>query len=128
MLRGKHRRSILGQVDFGSKRIALPEDLTPQFAPSRVVHRENVDCRPAGRRRAGDPFAVELEMIRPVFSSRVEQGCDQARSRIDAAEIWPLVQVAPMTSKGEIVRIIGTTVLPGHDVFNVMSQLAVFLM
>ena len=86
-----------------------------------------MDCRPTGRRRADDPFAVEAKMIGPPFPARVEQGRDRAGSRIDAAEIWPLVQVAPMTRKGKVPRIIGATVLFGHDVFNVMGQLAIFL-
>jgi hypothetical protein len=32
-----------------------------------------------------------------------------------------------MAGKGEVVRIIGTAVLPGHDVFDVVGQVGVAL-
>ena len=54
--------------------------------------------------------------------ARVEQGYNEAASRINATKIWTFVKVAAVTGKREVVRIIGTAVLLGHNMFDVVGQ------
>ena len=49
------------------------------------------------------------------------------RTRIDAGDIGPLVQIATMTSYRESARIVRAPMLLGYDVFDVVSEFAIAL-
>jgi hypothetical protein len=57
----------------------------------------------------------------------VKEGCELARVGIDACQVWAFMQIAPVTRQGEVVPVIGTAVLFGHDVLNMMLQFAMSL-
>ena len=47
--------------------------------------------------------------------------------RINPAQVRPFVKIAPMARQRKVIKSVGTIVLAGNDVLNVMPQFAVFL-
>ncbi len=71
---------------------------------------------------------MQLEMIRPGLLSRVEQPLDLAGLAVDAREVRPLEQIAPLARETEVRYVIAPAVLAGYDVLDVVGELDVVLM
>ena len=67
-------------------------------------------------------------MFRPAIPPWVKKRRHVLCQRIDPRQIGSLVEIAAMTCQGEILCIIGAAVLFGHNVLDVMDQLAMVLM
>jgi hypothetical protein len=50
----------------------------------------------------------------------MEQVLDPAAERVDAAQIRPLMKIAPMTRQREIVYVVCPAVFPSNDVLDMM--------
>ncbi len=57
----------------------------------------------------------------------MEQNLHPAGHRIDPAQIRTLVQITSVACECEVTRLIGASVLPGDNVFDVVWKLAMFL-
>ena len=66
-------------------------------------------------------------MIEPLISPQIKQPDNFRRNRIDAGEIRAFAEIAAVTGKGQIARIIATTVLARHYVFDMMCKRGTFL-
>jgi hypothetical protein len=66
-----------------------------------------------------DHGAREAEMTRPALTPRMEKTHHFCGLGIDAREVRAFVLVVVVARQGEIIRIVGTTVLFGNHVFHV---------
>ena len=67
-------------------------------------------------------------MARPILGSRIEEGYNFTGTWINADKVRPFVQVALVTSKSEIGFRRRPAMLPGLNVFDVESVIAVLLL
>ncbi len=73
-------------------------------------------------------------MIGPEITERVEKSDNPCRVRVYCGQVWALSQIAMLTSQRQIRGIIGPTVLPRYDVFDmipvkrfiILSNMAIF--
>ena len=72
--------------------------------------------------------AFEHEMFRPEIAPRMKQSHDLACPRVDPGQVRAFVQIAAVTRQSEIVWVIGAAMLFRHDVLNMVSQIAIFLL
>jgi hypothetical protein len=70
---------------------------------------------------------VVHKVILPPVSPGVKQSLYLARHRVDPTKVWTFVQIAAVASEREIFDNIGTAVLTGHNVFDLMRHDAVLL-
>jgi hypothetical protein len=63
----------------------------------------------------------------PLVAPRVKKNLHATRQGIDSTKIRSLVEVTAMACQGEVVDIIGTAMLPGNHVLDVMLELAIVL-
>ena len=61
------------------------------------------------------------EMLFPTFVARMKQVRDLAGLRINAREIWTLVQIAVNTGEGQILEVIRSAVNFGDDMFDMQG-------
>ena len=66
-------------------------------------------------------------MIGPLIAPRIKQPDNFRRNRIDAGEARAFAEIAAVTGKGQIGRIIASTVLARHYVLDMMRKRATFL-
>jgi len=83
------------------------------------VHIEQSDCSAALWRQADDATAAEYEMFAPDILTGVEQ-CDECTCfGIDTHQIRSFVCVTTITGEREVVWIVSTAVLLGHNMLDV---------
>jgi hypothetical protein len=63
--------------------------------------------------------AADNEMFAPDIPTGMEQSNDCACVGIDTREVWPFVRVATITGEREVVRVISSTMLLGHNMLDV---------
>jgi hypothetical protein len=61
-------------------------------------------------------------MVRPPVAARVEQRCYVARVGIQRCEIRALTFVAKSTGQGEILDVVGSAMLPGDDMIDLVCD------
>jgi hypothetical protein len=74
--------------------LAKPQQYAPPFNPLIGVHFEQPGSGSPNWSEAKDKRAVQLEMVRPSVTSRMEQERNFVRIRVKAGEICAFVQVA----------------------------------
>ena len=62
--------------------------------------------------------ASDHEVIAPGVSTGMEQRRHGARIGIDACEVWSFIRVAAVTGERETAGMVGATVLPRYNMFN----------
>jgi hypothetical protein len=70
---------------------------------------------------------VEREVFGPLVAPRMKKILHAARQGIDSAKIRSLVEVTTMTCQRKVIDIIGSAVLPGNHVLDVMQEFAIVL-
>src|SRR5262249_55217536 len=63
----------------------------------------------------------------PIVLTRVKERCELAGVRVDARKIWTFECVAPCAGQGEVIGLVASAMLLGDDVFDVVSELDLFL-
>jgi hypothetical protein len=82
------------------------------------IHLQNADTRAANGCFSHDVNAAPSEVVIPAVSSGMEQWGDFAGLRIDAGQVGTFVQIAIDAGKGEIFKIVGASMNPGSDMFD----------
>jgi hypothetical protein len=118
---------IGGWPHSGSSQIAMLENFPTHLPPAGVVHRQYLYGGAPDRACANDVHAFKDEVLRPAITPRMEKRRNLLSQRIDPSQVRTLMQIASVACQREIIRLIGAAVLPRHDVFNMMDQVAVFL-
>jgi hypothetical protein len=85
----------------------------------RRIHRQDADRRAPDRGQSDGNDAIVSQVFLPPVAARMEESHDLIRHRINSGQVRPFVEVAMMTRKREVRRIVGATVLPGDNVFDV---------
>ena len=105
--------------------------MRPQFCPelqaAGVVHREHLDGPAPDGRDTFYMHAPQQKVLCPPVTTRVKQRRHFSGPWVDPRQVWPLAEITPVASQGEIVGVFGPTVLFGNDVFHVVGQFAVLL-
>jgi hypothetical protein len=109
------------------RELAASDKLGPPLDSSLIVHREDLNSRPADRAEADDARALEGEVIRPRVSARMEQRHDIVIRRVDSCQIRSFVQVATIASEREVLEVVRAAVLSRGDVFDVMAKASYLL-
>jgi hypothetical protein len=99
-----------------------------QLEPSRIIQPQDFNGCTSRRRQPLDLRSPESEVILPSVTSRMEQILDTAGQRIYPAQIGSLVQVAAMACQCEILQVVGSTVLAGNHMLNMVREFAIVLM
>jgi hypothetical protein len=66
-------------------------------------------------------------MLDPLVASGVKERHEVTAHRVDAREVWSLMEIASVAGQRKIVRSVGAAVLLRHDMFDVMGKVAVLL-
>jgi hypothetical protein len=66
-------------------------------------------------------------MFAPPVAARVKEGLHTARQGINSAQIRALVEVTAVACERKVINIVGTAMLPGNHVLDVMDELAIVL-
>src|SRR5262245_49499317 len=66
-------------------------------------------------------------MVRPPTLSRMKQARELMRLGVDSSQVWTFMKVAAVACERQIFHVIGSAVLFGDDVLDVMRQFAVLL-
>ncbi len=100
-------------------------EFVAQVKPSRVIH---VNRRTPNRRLSLNTHLFHYsEVILPPLPPWVKEGHNLTLEWVNTGKIWPLFQVAAMARQGQILRIVGSPVLLGDNVFNVVGKWTVLL-
>jgi hypothetical protein len=110
-----------------SERLPTREEFRSHLEPSGVVQRKNVDRHSSNGREPLDEKPSKNEMLRPLVSAGMIEGDDLTGLGDQAGEIRTFVKIASVARKGEVVRVIGPTMLLCYDVLNVVREVAVLL-
>ena len=82
-----------------------------------------VDCQASDRGSADrgvprEDRPVPREVVSPDIATRMKQPDSGSGQRIDAREVWALVEVAPEATEAEVVGSRRSAMLLGHDVVD----------
>ena len=102
-----------GRVEWRSEEAA-------QFEPVGVVHIEQLRRNAADGSQPDDSLPLAPEVLRPDLCPRIEERYELPG--FQAGDIWSFMQVAPMASEAEIGLIIGASMLPRDDVFDMEDE------
>lgn len=111
------------------KRWSLPVlALNPRdkFAYPPVLGIIHIQQRGGSTTHRGESHNVQpqmAEVIGPDVAPGMKQANDIARLRVNTGQIGALVQVALRASQGEVIGIVGATMLARDDVLDVKTQL-----
>jgi hypothetical protein len=83
--------------------------------------------RPADRRQSLNPHTAEHEVLAPLVAPGMKEGHHLTTHRIDTCQIRAFAEIAAVTSEGEVVNIIRSTMLLRYDMLDVVRQLAILL-
>lgn len=100
-------------------KFALLDQFGSQLNSSILIHGEQLNGCPAGRREAGNGRAVNIEVFVPGLVPGIEKPFDASGLRVDAREIRSLEGVASLACDAEVFQFIRPAVLPGDDVLDV---------
>ena len=68
-----------------------------------------------------------MKVILPSIPPGVKKRYDVIGEQVNPCEVWPLSQITTMASQSQVYGFAGTSVLFGHNVFQVKSKVAVLL-
>jgi hypothetical protein len=71
--------------------------------------------------------SVKCKVIMPLVATRMKEGLNVARQRIDSTQIRTLVEVTAMACQSKVIDIVGAAVLPGDHVLHMMHEFAIVL-
>ena len=83
---------------------------------------QDIDRGATARRQADKTSPVPFEMAAPALPAGIEQDCDAAGDGVMATQIARLSQVTFEARPSQVIRIVGTMVLLGDNVFDVKIE------
>ena len=97
----------------------LQSDCLAQFDAAWSVHIQQTNSRPPLLRQPENMPVPQQEVLTPSVFARMKQRNQRSGIRIEARKVGSLVRVAPVASERKTSGIIGTAMLPRHDVLHV---------
>jgi hypothetical protein len=110
------------------RKIPSPHELLTQIQPPSVIHREHLNRCASNRSDSFNPHAAYAKVILPLIPARVEDRHDFLGQRVNPRKIRTLSQIATMASQRQVAKFLGPAMLLGNNVFNVVSEITMFLL
>lgn len=100
---------------------ALLQKDQPQADALGLIHFQELNRRtPFGRQPTQHAFLVEREVLAPALLPRMKQTNDIARRWIHGRDVRPLLEVTAKAAQAQVGLVVGTLVLTGDDMVDVM--------
>jgi hypothetical protein len=91
-----------------------------------LVEVQKSRCRPSFRGRTdNEPIALKVKMILPAVFTRMKQSNKivfVSAFRIYRRDVWPLLQIAMQTTEAKITVVIGSVMLLGDNVIDLVRK------
>jgi len=81
-------------------------------------------CSPDGC-QANEGWTIPTKMLGPLVTTRVEEGSDLSRERVETGDVWSFVVIARKAGQTKIARPCWASVLLGDDVIDFEGQIRV---
>jgi hypothetical protein len=115
--------SLQGRVPLRRRETTFSNQFAAESDASWVVNKKNRNGCTADRSPADEDGTVPTEMPRPTLPPRMKKARNPSSPRIDPGQVRTFVMIAHETRKREIAGNGLSSVLAGHDVFDLKGKL-----
>jgi len=108
----------------GGFRLALAgssQELCSQLKAARIIHREHLNGRSADRSGPFDVRAAQLKVTVPFVATGMEERNELSGRRVNARQVGTLSEVTAVAGQRQVVIVVGSFVLFGDNMLDVMS-------
>jgi hypothetical protein len=85
-----------------------------------LINCEHSDRRPSDRRKANEDRRSPGEMLTPLVAAGMVESRKFLSHRVDAGEIWPLMEIAVNAAKRAVRKVIAPAMLLGNDMVHLV--------